>query len=134
MQAYLCQVSKLVAIWLTVIMVSFTCKDLLTYSGFFLNRAYISKNLCENRNNPAMQCNGRCYLNKSLKVSKGQEEGQRCPNHEIKQLSNLVYLVPSNLFEIPALVLSDGIFPVHGDNGLYVIDYVTKVFQPPRLD
>lgn len=38
-----------------------------------LNKTYISQKLCENRNNPAMHCNGHCYLSKQLKKA---EEGE----------------------------------------------------------
>lgn len=31
-----------------------------------LNKAYISKELCENRNRPKMHCEGKCFLKKSL--------------------------------------------------------------------
>lgn len=39
-----------------------------------LNKAYISQKLCENRKNPNMHCNGKCYLGKQLKKA---EEGEK---------------------------------------------------------
>ena len=43
---------------------------------FTIHRDYISKNLCENRNRPKLQCNGRCQLAKKL----AEEEKQNSQN------------------------------------------------------
>lgn len=41
---------------------------------FHFNKTYITSKLCENRSNPELKCNGRCYLTKQLKKA---EEGER---------------------------------------------------------
>lgn len=46
---------------------------LLTYAGFRLNHAYISRVLCLNRVKPRMQCKGQCYLSKKLKEAEKQQ-------------------------------------------------------------
>jgi hypothetical protein len=38
-----------------------------------INRDYISKNLCENRNNPQVHCNGSCHLKKQLNEDAGRQ-------------------------------------------------------------
>ncbi len=40
---------------------------------FQLNRAYIAKNLCVNKNKPKLNCNGQCYLAKQLKATEEKE-------------------------------------------------------------
>lgn len=42
-------------------------KPLLPLLDYALNKEYISKNLCENRNKPKMHCNGKCHLMQQLK-------------------------------------------------------------------
>lgn len=42
---------------------------------FNLNKEYISKSLCENRNKPSKKCNGKCYLKKQLKKVQDTEQG-----------------------------------------------------------
>lgn len=50
----------------------FICLVAATFSNWWLivaynvNQKYISQQLCENRNMPAMHCNGRCYLSRQL--------------------------------------------------------------------
>ena len=39
-----------------------------------VNRDYIAKNLCENRDKPMMNCNGQCYLAKQLKAAEQKEQ------------------------------------------------------------
>ena len=36
------------------------------YAAYELNKAYISSVLCENKEVPAMNCQGKCYLKKQL--------------------------------------------------------------------
>lgn len=35
-------------------------------ADYIVHRDYIAANLCENRNNPGMHCNGKCHLHKEL--------------------------------------------------------------------
>jgi hypothetical protein len=39
-----------------------------------INKDYIAKNLCVNRNKPKMHCNGKCHLMKQLKKEEKKEE------------------------------------------------------------
>lgn len=43
-------------------------------ADYFVNINYIVKNLCINKENPAMHCNGKCYLAKKLKEQEKQEQ------------------------------------------------------------
>ncbi|MEZ0540960.1 hypothetical protein [Fibrella arboris] len=42
--------------------------------SFELNRDFIAKNLCENRNRPQLNCDGKCYLAKKLKARQDRED------------------------------------------------------------
>lgn len=42
--------------------------------SFELNRDFIAKNLCQNRNRPQLNCNGKCYLAKKLKAQHDRED------------------------------------------------------------
>lgn len=70
---------------------SFMVRQLLTYTlvaslllqlfsrevivmSFELNRDFIAKNLCENRNRPQLNCDGKCYLAKKLKAQHDRED------------------------------------------------------------
>jgi len=46
----------------------------LPYFEFQVNWDYIAKNLCVDKNNPVSTCAGKCYLNKRLEESSGEEK------------------------------------------------------------
>jgi hypothetical protein len=50
------------------------CVIPLLYLDFEIRRDYIVANLCENRNRPMLNCNGKCYLAKKIAEAKKQEE------------------------------------------------------------
>lgn len=52
------------------------CVIPLLYLDFEIRRDYIVANLCENRNRPMLNCNGKCYLAKKMAEAKKQEERQ----------------------------------------------------------
>lgn len=47
---------------------------LFIYAGFEVNQKYIAEKLCENRNKPWLNCNGRCYLMKKIKQAEEKEK------------------------------------------------------------
>lgn len=61
----------------------------LLYLDFEIRRDYIVANLCENRNRPQLNCNGKCYLAKRIAESRKQEERQA----EKQYMANLIYQV-----------------------------------------
>jgi hypothetical protein len=42
--------------------------------SFELNREFIAKTLCENRDRPQLNCDGQCYLAKKLKAQHDRED------------------------------------------------------------
>jgi len=67
------------------------------YLDFEMRRDYISRNLCENRNKPSLDCNGKCYLAKKIAAAQEQEERQA----ECDFMGKLVEVAASfPLFEI----------------------------------
>ena len=64
---------------------------------FTLNREYIAKSLCENRNKPSKKCNGKCYLRKQLKKVNDTENGSsNSPTIKIEK-TEVVCLIPEPL-------------------------------------
>lgn len=60
-----------------------------TVAYFHVNRTYIAKVLCENRDRPKLNCNGKCYLAKKLKQQqekKDKETTERVSNTPVAHL------------------------------------------------
>jgi hypothetical protein len=79
---------------LFVCTVAATFSNWLVIVSFNLNRAYIAKTLCVNRNNPKSDCNGHCYLCKQL----NKEEKPEGTNSGTKEKfgMQLFFVAPSN--------------------------------------
>jgi hypothetical protein len=54
---------------------------------YHINNEYISQQLCINRNNPQLHCNGRCYLSKQLKKA---EAGENKSSQIIKEKYEMI--------------------------------------------
>lgn len=54
-----------------------------------LNKSYIAEQLCENKNNPKLHCNGHCYLTKQLK--KAEEDEQKQASKISKEKEDFIY-------------------------------------------
>jgi hypothetical protein len=59
------------------LMLSLVCQcavQLGVLAWYELNKDFIAKNLCENRNRPDIGCNGKCQLSKQLKKADPHDE------------------------------------------------------------
>ena len=56
--------------------------------NYTINKDYISKNLCENRNKPKMHCNGKCHLMKQLQK---QSKKENAPSNTVKEKNGIQF-------------------------------------------
>jgi hypothetical protein len=55
-------------------------KTYIPYVNYYVNYTYISENLCENKDKPMMECNGKCHLEKTIKKAEEEEsKGKTTP-------------------------------------------------------
>lgn len=96
---------------------------------FLINQAYISKNLCENRDKPQMHCNGKCHLAKKLKEEERKE--QENPERKIENKAEL-FCEPITANTLPQTIvaLPDILYPSPQSIGCPV-DQPSSVFHPP---
>lgn len=57
-------------------------KPLWPVAEYIVNYDYIVTNLCENRERPQLQCDGKCYLSKLLAEENGQQEDNPFENNQ----------------------------------------------------
>lgn len=62
----------------------------LLYLDFEIRRDYIVANLCENRNRPQLNCDGKCYLAKRIAALDEQEKRQAEKNYMSQLLDNVM--------------------------------------------
>lgn len=65
---------------------------------YAVNQSYVAEELCENQDQPEMQCNGKCYLMKQLsKAESGKEDSEEAPmNNPFSKESTIVLDQPKS--------------------------------------
>ena len=54
--------------------------------NYIANYEYISQELCENKDNPELECNGKCYLYKQTRAVQEEQEEKEAVISEILNL------------------------------------------------
>jgi hypothetical protein len=78
--------------------------------NFKMNQAYIASVLCENKNNPELQCNGKCQLNKKLQQHETTEQ-QLPPQIKLKE---------------PLLFVDEMAENKHKNNGFFIHSFLSE--------
>ncbi|HEX3934292.1 MAG TPA: hypothetical protein VHW43_06405 [Puia sp.] len=105
-----------------------TFSKVVTYVDFCVNRDYIARNLCENRDKPMMHCGGRCVLRKRL--ARQDNEDKSNPEKKDKETTVLLFCKA-----LPTLLIAAGAGdagePVPAFSDTRTIDRPGYCFHPP---
>lgn len=87
-------------IWLiTTILPTFSQWGTIAY--YKVNKEYITRVLCQNRDKPKLHCNGKCYLAKKLKEQQQKQDQQT--SDRVESIPTLqLFASPLAFFEFPA--------------------------------
>ena len=108
-------------------------KPLFPFIDYVVNKEYITKNLCENRNKPKLNCNGKCHLMKQLKKA-GVETttDSNTTKGSSNQEENCFHI--TSLFSFNAAILT----PQSSNSYLRTFkstlpsNYLKDIFHPPQ--
>ncbi len=105
---------------------------LVIYLNFKINQEYISKELCENREVPEKNCNGKCYLSKQLQKQDKKEKKEKAPIKQRIKIDVLCFVIKPVCNVLINSKLKDNNLCF---NFIYKLKkgYLTKVFQPPQI-
>ena len=78
--------------------------------SYQLNKEYIARELCVNRDKPAKCCEGKCYLNTQLAHAEEQEEKSPTSQRSIETLPFWVFCSPIPLFERVVSTVSPAVY------------------------
>ncbi|MCF6223355.1 MAG: hypothetical protein L3J34_06460 [Flavobacteriaceae bacterium] len=97
---------------------------------FYSNKEYIINVLCENRDKPALACNGKCYLEKQLKKVNNQDTH----DNSIPKIDISKYPVSLISIVTEKEIVKEFIQKTSFDNRkTYPQKYYTSVFKPPKF-
>jgi hypothetical protein len=100
---------------------------MIVVADFYANRDYIARNLCINRFNTAVHCEGRCQLDKRIlqeEKSSGDKEVRQEKFNEV--LSSRSYFATA---EAPVVAVFDRVYAVAPVS--HPIDRPLSIFHPP---
>ncbi|ARS34075.1 hypothetical protein CA264_00705 [Pontibacter actiniarum] len=98
--------------------------------GYELNKTYIVKNLCVNRDKPQLGCEGKCHLSKSVKAASQESQGQT--DFRAKSLSYEFVSVPSP-YTAPAPAPAAANI-TYGRHALLAYNaYTSEILHPPQV-
>jgi len=97
---------------------------------FYANRAYISQQLCINKNRPELGCKGSCFLKKKLKdVEQNQEQQLPVQEKQIKETAPCIISTNSFTINSPADIQVFNPQPA----GIYSFTFFRDIFHPPSV-
>lgn len=123
-------VKKFIASLLALLILSQTLVNVGLGIYYHFNKVFITKQLCENKNNPKIHCNGHCYLAKQLKKA---EEGENKSTQALKEKEEIISSTTNelNLVYIPSLrvikIRIANLTPVSTKNSL-------RLLKPPMFN
>ncbi len=117
---------RLISVILILSVISSNFSLVLVCASFELNKKYIAKNLCENRDRPWLHCNGKCVL--ARKVKKAEEKEAKETSKTTKYEAMLAAVETLVSFET---VYKRKVFP-HGCLN-HTTSYMEDIFHPPSI-
>jgi hypothetical protein len=113
------------------VLVLYIIRPAMPYIEYAINKEYIAKNLCINRDKPHSCCQGKCYLEKQIKKSvetndsKGNESNKKVQNEEVKEFLG-TQITTHKLFETE---LTLQVYPeIH-----FTEKYAPVILIPPKI-
>ena len=116
------------AFLLMIAVLTANLSNCMIYAGFDLNQKYIASTLCENRDKPQLQCNGKCYLAKKIKQAEEKEkndEQQSQKNRFQEALITQKLILSFQQAPRPELIVVEQPVDLPQHSG--------AIFHPPRL-
>lgn len=106
-----------------------TFSSFVIQADYFINKDYIAKVLCINRDKPIMHCNGKCYLAKKLKEH--EKKDQQAPNTQKEKLDVQSFFIPQVVNLSITLVITKTEYFDMEDN--LISSYTHSIFHPPSV-
>jgi hypothetical protein len=119
----------LLSIFLSICVISTSFVDIISITSFELGQSYVKENLCINKEEKQLTCEGKCFLTKMLE--KNRSNDSEAPGLKKSNLVSQYFVQSRNsislAFKPKASIRQSFIY-----NSLEGSDLETNVFHPPR--
>lgn len=128
----LLHLKQIIAILLFLFVFSFSFKDILTIVHFYHAQAEISEKFCQNRDKPELQCKGKCYLAKKLKIQKDTPDAPLSKTNQVIEHIQIPIFVES-IYEVSInWVAPLKSYLLNRTHLLYQSKFLDRIFHPPK--
>ncbi len=121
--------THIVFVFLSALILINSVKTSLTYAYFELDPIGFIENLCENKDKPELECNGKCHLKK---VAKSQDSKQNTPESIINFEEVVLYTSSISEFLFPK-VIPKILANLNTYQNLYSFINAYDFFHPPKV-
>ena len=94
--------------------------------SYHINKTYIAKVLCENKEVPQMQCNGKCQLKKQLSEADTQQEKEPVSVEKLPDVFWAITKTDIALKQFPTEISVSVISPI-----FQLSSFPSSTFRPP---
>lgn len=107
-------------------------RPILPVLNYYVDYDYIIAELCENKDKPVLQCNGKCHLAKELKkANDGIDQEQTAPPLNMKEYPVAPFFAQTILPQKTLFITYNKI--INSQLNLFIDTYYCSIFQPPRF-
>ena len=123
-------VKKIAAIFLLFAITFQVCSKLVVAGWFSIHRQELTALFCVNKQDPASNCRGACYLNKKLKeTDQDNQQGTTLPVKHKTVTEEVWFCERETALTAPASNTQKLLAATHNH---YSFQYGISIFQPPR--
>jgi len=116
-------------IWVLLYLVGML-RPALPYVEYAINKSYIVQYLCENRDEPRLKCDGKCYLAKQLKATQPTQDQEPISESPSVDLREYPIAIIQEIAVVSASLTAESIAGV--DHQDQLLDGAEQyVFRPP---
>jgi ribosomal protein S19 len=123
--------AKVYTFFFLTVLILYILRPVLPYLEYALNKEYIAKNLCVNRDKPKSCCQGKCHLKKELAKNDNSENSQGSNSSKKNQQKTIDEFLKnqSRTIEILPKVIILSVYTC----STYNKQYFSTVFVPPKF-
>ena len=127
---YICGMRKLMVFPLILIMMA---KPLWPIAEYIIYYDYIITYLCENREKPSLECNGKCYLSKQLAKESRQQEDNPFEGHQSNaEITDVLFIYGNNKYAFDLVSQLTSLDTIDYVENLFSTKYAIKITHPPE--
>ena len=128
---YICGMKSFIILFVSLTML---VRPLWPIAEYIMNYDYIVKVLCENKDKPQLQCDGKCYLAKQLAKESGEsEENPFGTNNTNTEVLPVVFLEKMATYTFATTNFDEKLPILKTSTNLVTTLFVPEISQPPEL-